>query len=141
MTASSSGCTPLFLKEEPHSTGRQLGRERRLADRLLEALLGDLLLLEDQLEQPVVVVGDLLEQVLARSGRRFGEALGDLDDVLLLAELVLVDDRLHRDEVDDTLEVALGADRQLDRHGVGGEAVDHRLHARARSRRRCGPSC
>ena len=32
-------------------------------------------------------------------------------------------------EVDDAQEVALGADRQLDRHGVRAEAVDHRLHA------------
>ncbi len=47
----------------------------------------------------------------------------------VLAQLVLVDDRLHVDEVDDPEEVGLGADRQLDRHGVRAEAVDHRLHA------------
>ena len=50
-----------------------------------------------------------------------------IDDVL--AELVLVDDRLHVDQVDDALELGLGADRQLERHGVGAEAVDHRLRA------------
>ena len=33
------------------------------------------------------------------------------------------------DEVDDAEEVGLGADRQLDRHGVGAEPVDHRLDA------------
>ncbi len=74
-------------------------------------------------------MGDLLEQVLARAGGSFGEVLGDLDLVDFLAHLVLVDDRLHRDEVDDAEEVALGADRQLDRHRVRAEAVDHRLHA------------
>ncbi len=128
-TASSSGCTPLFLKEEPHSTGVSLVESVALRIACLSALLGDLGLLEDQLQQLVVVVGDLLEQVLARGRGGVGQLGGDLDFVLLLAELVLVDDRLHRDEVDDALEVALGADRQLDRHGVGAEAVDHRLHA------------
>ena len=129
MTASSSGCTPLFLNEEPHSTGRQLGRERRLADRLLQRLLGDLGFLEDQLEQLVVVVGDLLEQVLARGRGGVGELRRDLGLFLFLAEVVLVDDRLHRHQVDHAEEVGLGADRQLDRHGVRAEAVDHRLHA------------
>ena len=33
------------------------------------------------------------------------------------------------DQVDDAGEVALDADRQLDRHGVRAEAVDHGLHA------------
>ncbi len=74
-------------------------------------------------------MGDLLEQVLARGGSRFEEILGDLDFVDFLAHLVLVDDRLHRNEVDDAEEVTLGADRQLDRHRVRAEAVDHRLHA------------
>ena len=64
----------LVLERGAAQHGRQLGRQRRLADRLLEALLGDLAFLEDQLQQPVVVVGDLLEQVLARGGGRFGEA-------------------------------------------------------------------
>ena len=72
---------------------------------------------------------DLLEQVFARSARRFNEVLGDLELFLFLAHLVLVDDRFHRNQVDDAEEVALGADRQLDRDGVGAETIDHRLHA------------
>ena len=72
---------------------------------------------------------DLLEQVLARGRRGVGELGGDLALLLLGAEVVEVVDRAHRDEVDDAGEVALDADRQLDRHGVRAEAVDHRLHA------------
>ena len=53
--------------------------------------------------------------------------MSSIDDVL--AELVLVDDRLHVDQVDDAPEVGLRADRQLDRHRVRAQAVDHRLHA------------
>ena len=79
--------------------------------------------------QLVVVVRDLLEQHLARGVGLVGHVLGDVLDQDLLAEVVVVDDRLHVDEVDDAEEVALGADRQLQRHGVRGEAVDHRLDA------------
>ncbi len=67
--------------------------------------------------------------MLAGGGGLDRELGGDLDDLVLLAELVLVDDRLVRDEVDDPAEVRLGADRQLDRHGMRAEPVDHRLHA------------
>ena len=89
----------------------------------------DLLVLEDHLQQLVVVVRDLLEQVLAGLGGALDVVGGDLDDLLLLAELVLVDDRVVLDEVDDPPELGLRADRQLDRHRMRAEAVDHRLHA------------
>ena len=74
-------------------------------------------------------MGDLLEQVLAALGGLVGELLGDVDDVDLDPELVLVEDRLHGDEVDDAAELGLGADRKLDRDRVRAEAVDHRLDA------------
>jgi hypothetical protein len=123
------GLDALVLERRAAQDGGQLGGEGRLADRALERLLGHVRLLEDQLEQDVVVVGDLLEQVFARGGGRFLEVLRDLDLFLFLAHVVVVDDRFHRDQVDDAEEVPLRADRQLDRHRVRGEAVDHRLHA------------
>ena len=89
----------------------------------------DLVILEDHLHDLVVVVGDLLEQVLAGDGGGIDEVGGDLDDLLVLAEVVLVDDRVVFDQVDDPEEVGLGADRQLDRDRVRAEAVDHRLDA------------
>ena len=120
----------LVLERRAAEDRRELEVERRLADRLLEQRDRDLGLLEDQLDDLVVgVVRELLEQVLARAGRGVGVLGRDLDDVLLLAEVVLVDDGLHLDEVDDPEEVGLGADRQLQRHGVRAEAIDHRLHA------------
>ena len=63
-------------------------------------------------------MGDLLEHVLARGRRGLGELGRDLTHVLFGSELVLVDDRLHGNEVDHALELRLGADRQLDRHRV-----------------------
>ena len=74
-------------------------------------------------------MGDLLEQVLAGGRSLVGNLGRDVDDLLLLAELVLVDDRLVLDEIDDPAELGLGSDRQLDRYRVRAEAVDHRLHA------------
>ena len=119
----------LVLERGAAQHGGQFGRQRGLADRRLQRVRGHLRFLEQQLEQLVVVVGDLLQQVFAARRRRVGEVLGDLDLFLFLAEIVLVDDRLHRDQVDDALEVSLRADRQLDRHRVCSQAVDHRLHA------------
>ena len=62
----------------------------------------------------------MLVGLLAELGR-------DVDDVDLVAEVVAVVDGLHLDEVDDALELVLAADRDLDRHGVGAEAVADRL--------------
>ena len=50
-------------------------------------------------------------------------------DVDLLAQVVAVEDGLHLDQVDDALEAVLLADRDLDRHRVGAQAVADRLHA------------
>ena len=119
----------LVLEGRAAQHGRELDLERGLADRGDQPLGRDLGLLEDQLDELVVVVGDLVEQRLAR-GLGDLEVLGrDVGDLELLAEVVLVDDRLHVDQVDDPAELGLGADRQLDRHGVRAEAVDHRLDA------------
>ncbi len=68
---------------------------------------------------------DQLVVVLLRLLRELG---GNLGHVELLAEVVLVDDGLHLDEVDDAPEGVLLADRDLHRHRVGAEALAHRLH-------------
>src|SRR5215218_200347 len=119
----------LVLEGGAAEDGRELEAEGGFADRRLDARGRNLLILEDHLDDLVIEVRDLLEQVLARGRGLIGEVLGDLDDLLLLAEVVLVDDRVVLDEIDDPAEFALGADRQLDRHGVCAKAVDHRLDA------------
>jgi hypothetical protein len=119
----------LVLEGRAAEDRRELDLERRLADRGDQAIGRDLGLLEDQLDELVVVVRYLVEQLLARGSRGVGVLGRDLGDLDLLAELVLVDPRLHVDQVDDPGEVAFGPDRQLDRHGVRAEAVDHGLDA------------
>ena len=65
--------------------------------------------------------------MLAGRGSGLGVRVRDVDDLLLLAELVLVDDGLHPDQVDDPGEIGLRSNRQLHRHRVRAEALDHGL--------------
>ena len=69
-----------------------------------------------------------VDQLVVVLVRLLGELGGNLGDLELLAEVVLVDDRLHLDQVDDADVRVLLADRELDRHRVRAEAVAHRLH-------------
>src|SRR5207253_7677290 len=51
---------------------------------------------------------------------------GNIDVLEVGAErFVFPDHALHADEIDQTLEVVLGADRKLDRNRLGAEAVDN----------------
>ena len=75
--------------------------EGRLADVGDQPVGLDRLLLEVVLHQLVVVLGDGLDQLRARLRGGVLELGGDVGDLPLLAEVVLVDDRLHVHEVDD----------------------------------------
>ena len=111
-----------------HRVGR--GVDGQLADRTLDLVDGEFLAAEVLLQQRLVGLGDRLEQLGAVLVGLLLQVGGDLDDVVLLAELGLAapDLGLHLDQVDDALEVAFGADRQLDRDHVGAEALLHGAH-------------
>ncbi len=98
--------------------------------RTLDLVDGEVLAAEVLLQQRFVGLGDGLEHLGAVLGDVLLQVGGDVDDVVLLAELGLPapDLGLHLDQVDDALEVALGADRQLDRNDVGAEALLHGPH-------------
>ena len=83
---------------------------------------------EVRLEELLVVLGDCVDQLVVVLLGLLAELLGDLDRLRLHAESVVPDDALHLDHVDDAAEVLLLPDRQVDRHRVGAEAVDHGLH-------------
>jgi len=97
----------LVLERRAAQHGGHRDLERRLADRALEHGLGDLLVLDQQLDEGVVVARHLLEQMLAGGGRLLDQVVGDLALVDVDAEIVLVVDRLHPHEVDDPQEVGL----------------------------------
>ena len=55
--------------------------------------------------------------------------LGDIFDADVIAHIIVVDVSLHVDQVNDTFEGVFLADRQLDGHTVGMQAVMQHLHA------------
>ena len=103
--------------------------ERRRAERAPEHVRRDRgLVFEIGLQQLVVVVGDRVDQLVVVLVRLLEQLRRDLAHVHVLAEVVLVGDRPHLDQVDDAAEVLLRADRQLHRNRARAEAVDHGLH-------------
>lgn len=97
----------------------------RATDRGNELLRGGLLALQVQLHDLVVGLGQRLDELFARLAGRVDVALGNVDGVVHLPErgLRVPDVGLHEHQVDDALEVALGTDVELDRHGVRAEAL------------------
>ena len=78
----------------------------------------------------VVELHDELDELLAVLLRLGLEVLGDVHNLELGAELLAAPhDRLHRDEVDDALELVLGADGQLDDRGRRAEVLDDHVDA------------
>ena len=119
----------LVLEGGAEQHRRDLVGERALADCAPDHLRGDRgLVLDVRLQHLVVEAGDRIDQLVVVLVRLLGELGRDLGHLALLAEVVLVDHRLHLDEVDDAAEVLLVADRDLHRHRVRAEAVAHRLH-------------
>ena len=101
-------------RARPQGALDHLGRDERLVGQV-------------GLRQLVVVLGDRVDQQVVVLVRLLGQVGRDLADGELLAQVVLVDDRVHLDEVDDAAVMLLLADRELDRHRVGAELVHHRL--------------
>jgi hypothetical protein len=88
---------------------------------------GDLLVAEDLLHQVVVEGREDVEQLDAVLGGLLLVLVGNVDDLDLLAVLVVVDRGRHRADVDDAQVAALGADGQLDHRRNAVQAVlDHR---------------
>jgi hypothetical protein len=117
----SSGCTPLFLKAEPQSTGTKASASVPLRISLQRFLVG-LLAFE---------VGSIARRPARRRPRsacsRHSSARSARSAGMSAYSQVaprsspFPDHGLHGDQVDDAGELALGADRQLDRHRVAPE--------------------
>ena len=120
----------LVLEGGAEEDGRDRDRERRLAERAPDHVRRDRALVgEVRLEQLLVVLGDRVDQLVVVLVRLLRQLARDLDrSSIFVPRSSSQTMRLHLDEVDDAAEVLLLADRQLHRHRVGAEAVDHRLH-------------
>ena len=75
------------------------------------------------------MVRSLFKQVITRGLSCGLHRFWDLAGELIGAHLIGVCDRLHLYEVNNSGEIALSANRQLNRNRVGTETIDHRLHA------------
>ena len=106
---------------------RALPGQGDLAQDLAQLLRGGLLAVDVLLEQPLVVVGQLLEQQVVRLLGGRPQLVGDVAILPFLAQPVGGPEvALHLDQVDDPVEPTLDAPRQLDHERRGVEAVaDH----------------
>ncbi len=117
----------MFLNAEPQSTGTPSPAERRRADRLVHLFDGRLPLEHELLHQVLVVLGELLEQLVARGLGLGPVLLGDVGVLPLLAHVALPVVGVHLHEVDHPVEVGLRAPGQLQHERVRGEPVDHHV--------------
>ena len=101
-----------------------------LADEALERRLIGLLAFEVGGHRVVVELDRRLDQLLAIFLGLVHELGRDFDVVIFGAERLLVPDHAdHAHQIDDALELVLGADRQLDGDRLGAEAIDNVLEA------------
>ena len=132
-TASSRGWTPLFLNAVPHRTGLSLSASvaRRIAASSSSTV---------KFSSPssryfsmivVVGLGERLDELLAVLRGLLGELGRDLLDLVVLTHrgLAAPGEGTHADQVDDTEEVGLGTDRELEHERGGVEALDHHVDA------------
>ena len=120
----------LVLERAAAQHGHELGGDGAGAQPADELLGAQLLAVEVLHHQLVVALGDGLEEGVPVLGHLLDHVGRDLRALAGGAQVVGVDDRLLADQVDDALEVALGADRQLDANRVGAEACADAGHRR-----------
>ncbi len=106
--------------EHRHALVRQGG----LSDGPAHLLDGGLLLVDELLHERLVVVGELLEELAVRGLGRLAVLLGDVRVLPVLPHLAFPVVALHLHEVDDPVELGLGAPGELEDERVGAEAVD-----------------
>ena len=120
----------LVLERRAAQHRKERAGDHRLADEPLERRLVGLLALEVGGHGRVVELDRGFDQLLAIFLRLFQHIGRNVDVFVFRAErLVVPDHALHADEIDQTLELLLRADRQLDRHRLRAEPLDDVLQA------------
>src|SRR5690606_17419709 len=110
------GLHALVLERRARQHRERLASDGELTDRGLDLVLRQLLTAEVLLHELVVGLGSGLHEPLTVFSGLVGEIGRALLDLVVLALLRLTTpgEGLHADQIDNTLEVALSADRQLD---------------------------
>merc|ERR1719353_1235073 len=119
------GLHALVLEGGAAGHGHEVSRNGAFAEELDELLLRGLLPLKVLLHGLLVLLHSLLDHGLAVLGGLLLQVGGDVHNVEGGAHLLAVpDDRLVGHEVHDPGEILLGADGELDGHGVGTEVLN-----------------
>ncbi len=125
----------LVLERRTAQHGDEREVERALADQRLELRDGGLGALQIRLHQVVVLLDRHLDQLGACDRRGIRQVVGDRLIFELGAEALLEpDDRAVLDEIDEALEAALDADRQIQHRRTRAEAILDHLHAALEAR-------
>ena len=112
------------LERRSHHHREQLQPDRRLAQRRLQFIRRNRFAFEKLVQNVVIVLGDGFDQLRVERFRLFLQVRGNLaDDVLGANRLVVPDDGLHLDQVDDTAKLVFLSDGNLNRDGLGVEAL------------------
>ena len=111
----------MFLNAEPQTTRARTSLvQRALADARLQRRHVGLVAFEIGFHRVIVLVDDQFDQLHAVLGGFVGEVGGDLFVEEFGAQrFVLPDDRAVLDQIDQTLEVGLEADRDVKHGGLG----------------------
>src|SRR3989440_1108462 len=124
------GLHALVLERRAAQHREERAGQHGLADHALQGRLIGLLAIEVGGKNFVVEFDGGFQQLLAIFLGLLDHVRGDVDVYELGVELLFFPDHaLHADEIDQALEIILGADRKLDRNRLGAEAIDNILHA------------
>ena len=117
----------LVLERRPTEDGHARPGQRHGTDGLVELVGGGLLFVDELLHQLLVVLGELLEELVAGRGGGLQVLGRDLRVHPVLAHVALPVVGVELDEVDHAVQVGLGPPRELQDQRVGVQPVHHHL--------------
>ena len=127
-TASSSGCTPLFLNAEPHSTGNILSAMVAVRSPRFNPP-GDVFAFQVLVEQFVVVLGDVSTSCSWKASAFLRRFVGNfLDSRTWRPWSSFHSTAFIFEQVDDALEIIFLADRNLQGHRTGIQTLADGIH-------------
>ena len=113
----------LVLVRGAAGDGNQLILHAALTQSGTDHVSGNFLALENKHHDLVVQIGSSVNQLLAVFLCQIHHVLGDGLNAHILAEVIIIYVSGHLDQVDDALEIALGADGQLNGHPIALQAI------------------
>ena len=99
-----------------------------LTDASLDLVDGDFFVVKELLHQHIVLLCNVFHQALVIFLSLFLHIVRNLFHTDILAEVIVINIRLHLNQVDDALELVLSADRQLNRNSITLQSLVHHVN-------------